>query len=43
MSMSEDMVDGQSLNVLQSLVTDYIFNKSLSTRFVVFRTFIDVL
>ena len=43
MSICKDVVDAQSFNVLQYLVDDYVFNKSLSTRFVVSRTFIDVL
>ena len=43
MSIREDVVDTQSFNVLQSLVADYFFNKALSKRFVVSRTFIDVL
>ena len=43
MSIREDVVDAQSFNVLQSLVADYVFNKSLLTRFVVSRIFIDVL
>ena len=43
MSIREDMVDGQSFNVLQSLVADYVFNKALSKRFVVSRILIDVL
>ncbi|RVW77151.1 hypothetical protein CK203_054254 [Vitis vinifera] len=30
MSIREDVVDTQSFNVLQSLVTDYVFNKALS-------------
>ncbi|RVW87075.1 hypothetical protein CK203_048325 [Vitis vinifera] len=30
MSIREDVVDGQSFNVLQSLVADYVFNKALS-------------
>ncbi|KAL6335436.1 hypothetical protein AAG906_029679 [Vitis piasezkii] len=33
MSIREDVVDGQSFNVLQSLVADYVFNKALSKRF----------
>eukprot|EP00261_Vitis_vinifera_P038366 XP_019079609.1 PREDICTED: uncharacterized protein LOC109123665 [Vitis vinifera] len=32
MSIREDVVDGQSFNVLQSLVADYVFNKALSKR-----------
>eukprot|EP00261_Vitis_vinifera_P037718 XP_019078961.1 PREDICTED: uncharacterized protein LOC109123499 [Vitis vinifera] len=43
MSIREDVVDTQSFNVLQSLVADYVFNKALSKRFVMSRTFIDVL
>ncbi|RVW32267.1 hypothetical protein CK203_079000 [Vitis vinifera] len=43
MSIHEDVVDAQSFNVLQSFVADYVFNKALSKRFVVSRTFIDVL
>ena len=43
MSIREDVVDAQSFNVLQSIVADYVFNKALSKRFVVSRTFIDVL
>ncbi|RVX14624.1 hypothetical protein CK203_011876 [Vitis vinifera] len=31
MSIREDVVDAQSFNVLQSLVADYVFNKSLLT------------
>ena len=42
MSICEDVVDSQSFNVLQCLVANYVFNKSLSTRFVMSRTFIDV-
>ncbi|KAL6324525.1 hypothetical protein AAG906_013337 [Vitis piasezkii] len=37
-----DVVDSQSHIVLKSLVGNYVFNKSLSTKFAVYLTFIDV-
>ncbi|KAL6332957.1 hypothetical protein AAG906_019969 [Vitis piasezkii] len=41
-SIWEDMVDSQSLIILESLVSNFVFNKSLSRRFVVSSTFIDI-
>ena len=42
MSIQVHMVDSQSFTRLEYLVGDYIFNKSLSTRFVMYFTFTTV-
>ncbi|RVW44722.1 hypothetical protein CK203_023625 [Vitis vinifera] len=42
MFIKEDVVDSQSRIVLKSLIGNYVFNKSLSTKFAVYLTFIDV-
>ncbi|KAL6320993.1 hypothetical protein AAG906_010802 [Vitis piasezkii] len=42
MFIQENMVNSQSLTTLESFVGDYVFNTSLSTRFVMYLIFIDI-